>query len=106
MFVIRSPTQPIAPPENVSTNRIGIVMSIGWLIVWRASEGSPLSLDMAGFAGGIGIMVFVLCGYGPSAVALTVEARFVKSHLSQILHSLSAIYRTDAALKARLLDLV
>jgi signal transduction histidine kinase len=75
MFLICSPTQLIAAPENVTANRFGIVVSLGSLVTWLVLEGSQLSLIMAGFAAGIGLMLYALCNYVPGTVAQTVEAR-------------------------------
>lgn len=75
MFLICSPAQLIAAPENVIANRLGIFASNGSLVGWFALHGSPNGYAMGGFALVIGILLFLLCGYLPGTVAATVAAR-------------------------------
>lgn len=79
MFVICSPAQIIAAPENVAANRFGILASDGSLVLWFALHGSGsdpvMDFAMAGFASVIGLMLFALAGYVPGTVAETVSAR-------------------------------
>lgn len=75
MFLLCSPAQLIAAPENIMANRVGIIASCGSLVAWFALNGSPNGYAMGGFALVIGIMLFLLCGYLPGTVAATVAAR-------------------------------
>ncbi len=75
MFLICSPAQLIAAPENVIANRLGILASNGSLVAWFGLNGSPNGYAMGGFALVNGILLFVLCGYLPSTVAAAVAAR-------------------------------
>lgn len=75
MFLVCSPAQLIASPENVMANRFGILASAGSLVAWFALRGGGLDLAMAGFSLGIGGMFFVLAGYLPGTVIEAVAAR-------------------------------
>lgn len=79
MILCCSPAQLIAAPENVWTNRFGIVASNGSLALWFALHGSGTGsvndYAMGGFALAIGIMLFVLADYLPGTVSATAKAR-------------------------------
>lgn len=75
MFLVCSPAQLIAAPENVAANRFGILASNGSLVLWLALDGTGNAYAMAGFAFVIGLMLFALCGYFPGTIAETVAAR-------------------------------
>lgn len=75
MFMVCSPAQLIAAPENVLVNRLGIVASQGSLAAWFAMDGSRNALAMGGFALAFGAMLLALGRYVPVAVAETVGAR-------------------------------
>jgi signal transduction histidine kinase len=98
MFLLCSPAQLIAAPENVMANRVGIIASNGSLVAWFALHGSPNGYAMGGFALVIGIMLFLLCGYLPGTVAATVAARLTveqtKAELERALADVA--YERDA----------
>jgi signal transduction histidine kinase len=98
MFMLCSPAQLIAAPENVMANRVGIVASNGSLVAWFALHGSPNGYALGGFALVIGIMLFMLCGYLPGTVAATVAARLTvertKAELERALADVA--YERDA----------
>lgn len=75
MFLVCSPAQLIAAPENVAANRFGIIASNGSIVLWFALDGTGNAYAMAGFAFVIALMLFVLAGYVPGTVAETVSAR-------------------------------
>jgi signal transduction histidine kinase len=101
MFLICSPTQLIAAPENVTANRFGIVVSLGSLVTWLVLEGSQLSLVMAGFAAGIGLMLYALCDYVPGTVAQTVEARLAAEDAKAKLESALVTVASERDAKTR-----
>ena len=94
MFLICSPAQLIAAPENVAANRFGILASAGSLVVWFGWHGGGTHLAMAGFALGIGVMLFVLSAYVPGTVAETVAARLAaeeaRANLERALQDVAA----------------
>jgi signal transduction histidine kinase len=79
MLLTCSPAQLIAAPENVWTNRFGILASNGSLALWfvlHASGASSVNdYAMGGFALAIGIMLIVLSDYLPGTVSETAQAR-------------------------------
>lgn len=75
MFLICSPAQLIAAPENVKENRFGILASVGSLVLWFTLQGGRTDLAMAVFVAAAGVMFFVLASYVPGTVAETVAAR-------------------------------
>ena len=93
MFLICSPAQLIAAPENVRANRFGILASYGSLVLWFALHGSGNAYAMGGFALAIGLMLFALCDYVPGTIAETVAARLAaeqaKAELERALESVA-----------------
>jgi signal transduction histidine kinase len=93
MFLICSPSQLIAAPENVAANRFGILATNGSLVLWFALHDTGNGLAMGGFALAIGLMLFALCDYLPDTVAETVAARLAaeqtKAELQTALESVA-----------------
>jgi signal transduction histidine kinase len=79
MLLTCSPAQLIAAPENVWTNRFGILASSGSLALWfvlnASGAGSVNDYAMGGFALAIGIMLIVLSDYLPGTVSEAAQAR-------------------------------
>ncbi len=75
MFMICSPAQLIAAPENVVANRWGIVASSGSLVLWFVLYGSSEERTIAMFIFMVALMLLGLCNYVPGTMAEAVNAR-------------------------------
>jgi signal transduction histidine kinase len=89
MFLLNSPAQVIASPENVVANRIGIAASYGSVALWFLLEGGAFGVAVPLFAFGVGSMLFLLADVIPKTVELTVEGRLASDE---------AVARLEAAL--------
>jgi signal transduction histidine kinase len=75
MFMLCSPSQIIAAPENVTANRVGVLASFGSLVVWHALHPGGLTTPLALFAGANGLALLFLAGVAPAIVDQVVSAR-------------------------------
>lgn len=89
MFLVCSPAQIIASPENVTANRIALVASYGSVALWFLLHGSATDWPIALFAAGCGTMFFLLADVIPKTVANTVAGRLASDE---------AVARLEAAL--------
>ena len=89
MFLVCSPAQIIASPENVTANRIALVASYGSVAGWFLLYGGAASWPIALFTTGCGIMFFLLADVIPKTVANTVAGRLASDE---------AVTRLEAAL--------
>ena len=91
MFLVCSPAQIIASPENVTVNRIALVASFGSVAAWFLLYGGATDWPIALFAAGCGTMFFLLADVIPKTVANTVAGRLASDE---------AITRLEDALAA------
>lgn len=89
MFLVCSPAQIIASPENVTANRIALVGSYGSVALWFLVFGGATDWPIALFAAGCGTMFFLLADVIPKTVDNTVAGRLASDE---------AVARLEAAL--------
>lgn len=75
MFLVCSPAQIIASPENVIANRIALVASYGSVAAWFLLYGGSSDWPIALFVAGCGGMFYLLADVIPKTVANTVAGR-------------------------------